>query len=153
MDSIFNLLIEWGLPGMFITAFLAGSFIPFSSEVVMAGLIAAGIPSFELFICASIGNILGGMFNYCVGRQGNEAWIHKYLRLPPKKLNKGIEQVKRYGHWAGLLSWIPIFGSVTTIAMGYLRLNAFHSFLSIAAGKTIRYYIWMECMIAVEQIG
>ena len=153
MDSIINLLIEWGLPGMFIAAFLAGSFIPFSSEAVMVTLIATGIPSFELFICASVGNILGGMFNYCVGRRGNEAWMHKYLRLPPKKLNKGIQQVKRYGHWAGLLSWIPIFGSVTTIAMGYLRLNAFHSFLSIAAGQTIRYYILMEFMMAVEQIG
>ena len=149
MDSIINLLIEWGLPGMFIAAFLAGSFIPFSSEAVMVTLIATGIPSFELFICASIGNILGGMFNYCVGRRGNEAWMHKYLRLPPKKLNKGIQQVRRYGMWAGLLSWIPILGSVITVAMGYLRLNVYYSLLSMGVGKTVRYYIVMAFMMGL----
>ena len=36
VDSMIQLLIEWGLPGMFIAALLAGSVVPFSSEVVLA---------------------------------------------------------------------------------------------------------------------
>ncbi len=154
MDFIVNLLVDWGLPGMFIAAFLAGSFIPFSSEAVMVTLIAAGGDPWGLFIWASLGNILGGMFNYGVGRMGDENWIYKLLKLPPKKLNKGIQQVKRYGVWAGLLSWIPILGSVITVAMGYLRLNPVYSAISMAVGKAIRYYIVMAFMMGLmDSVG
>ena len=34
MDAFINLLIHYGGAGMFVAAFLAGSFFPFSSEVV-----------------------------------------------------------------------------------------------------------------------
>ena len=149
MDFIVNLLVDWGIPGMFIAAFLAGSFIPFSSEAVMITLIAAGVDPWGLFVWASLGNTLGGMFNYGVGRMGNEEWIYKLLKLPPKKLNKGIQQVRRYGMWAGLLSWIPILGSVITVAMGYLRLNVYYSLISMGVGKTVRYYIVMAFMMGL----
>ena len=33
VDSMIQLLIEWGLPGLFISALLAGSIVPFSSEL------------------------------------------------------------------------------------------------------------------------
>ena len=120
----------------------------------MVTLIAAGGDPWGLFIWASLGNILGGMFNYGVGRMGDENWIYKLLKLPPKKLNKGIQQVKRYGVWAGLLSWIPILGSVITVAMGYLRLNPVYSAISMAVGKAIRYYIVMAFMMGLmDSVG
>jgi membrane protein YqaA with SNARE-associated domain len=43
MDIIISLLISYGYWGMLITAFVAGSFFPFSSEAVMMGLLAAGL--------------------------------------------------------------------------------------------------------------
>ena len=43
MDVIISLLISYGYWGMLITAFVAGSFFPFSSEAVMTGLLAAGL--------------------------------------------------------------------------------------------------------------
>ena len=42
MEQLVELLVEWGPMGMFVAAFLAGSFFPFSSEVVMLTLLAAG---------------------------------------------------------------------------------------------------------------
>ena len=42
MESFVSELIAWGPAGMFVAAFLAGSFFPFSSEVVMLGLLGAG---------------------------------------------------------------------------------------------------------------
>ena len=36
LDLLIQLLIDWGYVGLFISSFLAGSIIPFSSEVVMA---------------------------------------------------------------------------------------------------------------------
>ena len=35
VDTLVQLLIDWGYVGLFISALLAGSIIPFSSEIVM----------------------------------------------------------------------------------------------------------------------
>ena len=43
MEYIISLLISYGYWGMLITAFVAGSFFPFSSEAVMTGLLAAAL--------------------------------------------------------------------------------------------------------------
>ena len=63
MDFFINLLIDYGYMGMLLAAFLAGSFFPFSSEAVMIGLITAGLDPAPLCIYATVGNVLGGMFN------------------------------------------------------------------------------------------
>ena len=70
IDLIVSFLIDYGYMGMLMAAFLAGSFFPFSSEAVMVGLMAAGLDGGQLCIYATIGNVLGGMFNYGVGRMG-----------------------------------------------------------------------------------
>ena len=43
MDFIVDFLINYGYVGMLLSAFLAGSFFPFSSEAVMVALQAAGL--------------------------------------------------------------------------------------------------------------
>ena len=70
MDSLLDFLINYGYWGMLIAAFIAGSFLPFSSEAVMVGLVAAGLEPVPLAIYGTIGNWLGSMFNYGVGRLG-----------------------------------------------------------------------------------
>lgn len=88
MSWIISFLIDWGYWGMLAAAFLAGSFFPFSSEAVMAGLQAAGLEPLPLVIYGSIGNVLGSMFNYGVGRMGKMEWIEKYLHVKKKSLDK-----------------------------------------------------------------
>ena len=126
---------------MFAAAFLAGSFFPFSSEAVMAGLRLAGLDVWMLVLCASMGNLLGGMFNYGVGRMGKEDWIYGMLRVRPERLEQSERFVHRYGAWMGLLSWLPILGSVITIAMGLLRVDVWKSALTILIGKVARYVV------------
>ena len=74
LDSLQQLLIENGALGMFLAAFLAGSFLPFSSEVVMIALLTAGTPATELLIWGTLGNVLGALFNYFIGSLGKEEW-------------------------------------------------------------------------------
>ena len=77
MDFLVDILTNYGYWGMLISAFLAGSFIPFSSEAVMLGLLATGLDGGQLVVYGSIGNVLGSMFNYGVGRMGHLDWIEK----------------------------------------------------------------------------
>ena len=43
VDTLVQLLIDWGYVGLFISALLAGSIIPFSSEIVMVALVKVGL--------------------------------------------------------------------------------------------------------------
>ena len=149
LESLQQLLIENGALGMFLAAFLAGSFLPFSSEVVMIALLTAGTPATELLIWGTLGNVLGALFNYFIGSLGKEEWIQQWTKVSPEKLEKGKQKVRKYGSWAGLLAWIPILGSVITVAMGYLRTNLLYSVFNIAVGKFARYAILISAYKAL----
>ena len=81
MDALIQLLTEYGYLGMLAAAFLAGSFFPFSSELVMVGLMGAGLDPFLLVVYGTVGNVLGSVFNYGVGYMGRIDWIEKYLHV------------------------------------------------------------------------
>ena len=139
LQAIQEFFISIGAPGMFISAFLAGSFVPFSSELVMIGLLAAGMPGGQLLFWATLGNCLGGVFNYTVGSLGRTEWIARWTKVSPEKLEKGLQKVRRYGVWAGLLAWVPVLGSVFTVSMGFLRTRLIPSVLTICLSKYVRY--------------
>ncbi len=149
MDAFIQLLVSYGSLGMFISAFLAGSVLPFSSELVMVGLLAAGAPPAEILFWGTLGNTLGSLFNYSIGRLGREEWISRWAKVSPEKLEKGKRWVRTYGAWAGLIAWIPILGSVITVAMGFLRVKLVYAVAAMATGKLVRYWILLRVYQAV----
>ena len=78
MEALQQALIDYGYWGMFLSAILAGSVVPFSSEVVMLGLMAAGLDRWPLIIWATVGNVLGALLTHYMGRLGRIDWIEKY---------------------------------------------------------------------------
>ena len=146
MGDLTTWLTAAGPMGMFVAAVLAGSVFPFSSEVVMMGLLSAGADPVGVLIWGTVGNVLGSVINYGIGRLGSEGgrrsqWIVKYAKVSPEKLERGRTYVSKYGAWAGLLAWIPLLGSLVTVAMGFMRTNPLWSFVTIATGKYLRYQI------------
>ena len=141
MSYMIDFLINWGYWGMFVSAFLAGSFVPFSSEVVMSGLQAAGLDPIPLVIYGSIGNVLGSLFNYGVGRLGKMEWIEKYLHVKKEKLDQAERFMAGRGAWMGFFAFIPILGSAITIVLGLTRANIIISTISITIGKVLRYVL------------
>lgn len=141
MDSLINFLINYGYWGMLLSAFLAGSFIPFSSEGVMLGLLAAGLQPWPLVLYGTAGNVAGGMFNYGVGHLGRLDWIEKYLHVKPQSIARAERFMAGHGAWMGFFAFLPIIGSAITIALGLLRANLPISLLSITIGKFLRYLV------------
>ena len=99
MNDFIQILITYGDFGMFIAAFLAGSFFPFSSEAVMLGLLAAGADPDGLVVWGTAGNTLGSLFNYGVGSLGRDEWILRWTKVKPEKLERGKRWVRNYGAW------------------------------------------------------
>ena len=141
MDVLIQLLISYGYWGMLVTAFVAGSFFPFSSEAVMTGLLAAGLDPWLLIIYGTVGNVLGGMFNYFVGRQGKLEWIERYLHVKQKDLDRATRFMAGRGAWMRFFAFVPVLGSAITIVLGLMRANIPISLLSITIGKFLRYVL------------
>ena len=141
MDTLIAFLISYGYWGMLVAAFLAGSFFPFSSEAVMVALMAAGLDNWKLIVYGTIGNVLGSVFNYVVGRMGRLDWVERYLHVKPAQLNKAQQFMRRRGAWMGFFAFLPILGSAITIVLGFMRANPTISLISITIGKLLRYVV------------
>ena len=141
MDVIVELLTQWGYAGLFIGAVLAGSVLPFNSETVMAALYVTGLDPVGLIIWGTLGNFLGSVINYFIGRMGKMEWVEKYLRIKREKLDRAQRWVGKYGAWMGLLSWIPLLGSAITVTLGLMRSNIPLTFTAIFVGKLARYIL------------
>ncbi len=141
MDVIVDFLLNWGYWGMLVAAFLAGSVFPFSSEAVMLGLQLEGLAPTQLVVYGTIGNVLGSMFNYGVGRLGRVEWIERYLRVKPESLDKARRFMGGRGAWMGFFAFLPLLGSAITVVLGLMRANVVVSMVSITIGKLLRYLL------------
>lgn len=143
MDSIIAFLMNWGYMGMALSAFLAASILPFSSEAVMVGLLAAGLDMWALVAWGTVGNVLGSLFNYGIGRLGKMEWIEKYLHTKPEDLDRARRFMRGRGAWMGLFSCIPVIGDVITIVLGLMRANLTIFIISVTISKLARYVVLM----------
>ena len=81
---------------LFAAAFISATVLPGGSEAVLAGAVA-GTPSrvVEFVLIAMLGNALGGMTGWCIGRFIPER----------KKEGKALAWLHKYGYWALLMTW------------------------------------------------
>ena len=135
--------MDWGYMGMALSAFLAASILPFSSEAVMVGLLAAGLDMWALVAWGTVGNVLGSLFNYGIGRLGKMEWIEKYLHTKPEDLDRARRFMGGRGAWMGLFSCIPVIGDVITIVLGLMRANLTIFTISVTISKLARYVVLM----------
>lgn len=141
MDALVDILSQYGYWGMLVAAFMAGSFFPFSSEAVMVAFQAAGLDPWQLIVYGTIGNVLGSMFNYYVGRLGRLDWVERYLHIKKDSLDKARRFMAGRGAWMGFFAFLPVIGSAITILLGFMRANIAVSLFSITLGKFLRYVL------------
>lgn len=141
MDTIIELLTGYGYTGMFIASLLAGSVLPFSSEAVMVGLMAAGLDPWLLALYGTIGNVIGSMINYWVGHMGKTEWFERYLHVKPRDMERAERFMAGRGALMGFFAFVPVIGSAITVLLGLMRANLLITFLAVTAGKIVRYVI------------
>ncbi len=149
MEFLTDILLGYGYWGMLLAAFLAGSFFPFSSEAVMLALLAAGLEPWPLVVYGTIGNVLGSAVNYGVGRMGRLDWIERYLHISQQSMQRAETFMAGRGALMGFFAFLPVLGSAITILLGLMRANIPLSFLSITAGKLLRYLLLIYSVVAL----
>lgn len=141
IDSVIQLLIDWGLPGLFISALLAGSIIPFSSELVLVTLVKLGLNPTACILAATLGNTVGGMTCYYMGRLGKISWIEKYFKVKKEKIDKMVTFLQGKGALMAFFAFLPAIGEVVAIALGFMRSNTWLTLISMFVGKLLRYIL------------
>lgn len=143
IDSLVQLMIDWGYLGLFVSAVLAGSVIPFSSELVMIALVKVGLNPAMCVLFATLGNTIGGMTCYYMGHLGNVVWIEKYFKVKKEKIDKMQQFLQGKGALMGFFAFLPFVGSAVAIALGFMRSNVWLTTLSMLTGKLVRYAVML----------
>ena len=141
MDAILQFLIDWGYVGMFLSALIAGTVVPFSSEAVLVALISMGLNPIGCVLAATAGNMIGGMTCYWLGSLGNMLWIEKYFGVNKKKLERAERFVKGRGAWMAFFMFIPFLGEAIGVVLGLMHANAWITAIAMFLGKSIRYIV------------
>ncbi|MBT3306840.1 MAG: DedA family protein [Alphaproteobacteria bacterium] len=129
-----------GYIALFMSALLAATILPFSSEAVLVGLMAAGdYDVLGLWALASLGNVLGACINWWLGRFCLHWQDHRWFPVSMGQLDRAGRWFSRYGVWSLLLAWVPVIGDPLTFAAGILKVNFRLFVVLVAIGKAGRY--------------
>ena len=133
-------------------SFMVATIIPFGSEMYFATLLSLGkYNSFLLLVSASIGNVLGSIFNWVCGYYVNYFIKKPWFPISENKIQKGTEIFNKYGKWSLLLSWVPFIGDPITFVAGTLRFPLIPFLILVSIGKLGRYLlIYISILWAIK---
>ncbi len=134
-------LTELGYFGLFISAFLAATILPMSSEIVLSTLLLNQFSPKHLIVVATFGNVLGSLTNYGLGYWASLSLIKKWLNMSEKEFLQAEQRFKKYGLFSLLFAWVPIIGDPLTVVAGVLRLPLLWFVLLVTLGKLSRYIL------------
>ena len=130
--------MDWGL---FFSALISSTLFPGGSEVLLLYRLNAGGNAIALVTIATLGNVLGSLITYGMGRLGNEALHQRWLRISPSQIERAEHWFGRFGQASLLLAWLPIVGDPICLAAGLLRSPLWIFLLLVSIGKLTRYAI------------
>ena len=131
---------EWlspqnGLGALFAASFIASTIVPLSSEAVLFGFLRLYPDQYAAALAlATLGNTLGGLTSYAIGRL-------LPVRIQEKLDPRAIAKLRRYGSPLVFFAWLPVVGDALCVGAGWLRLNWVAVTAFMAAGRLIRYWV------------
>lgn len=152
LDTISQLCIDWGYWGLFLSAFVAGSIVPFSSEAVMAVLVGMGLDPVLCLLAAASGNTAGGMTCYWIGHLGKREWVTRYLRISDRQLERAGRFLSGKGAWSAFFAFLPYIGEAIAILLGLMRSNVWITLLAMFAGKALRYAVMLYALLGAASL-
>jgi len=127
---------------LFIAAFLAATILPAQSEALLLALILADPQAVGgLILTATVGNTLGSVLNWWLGRYLHHFQDKRWFPVSKKSLEYAEQRFRKYGKWSLLLSWMPVIGDPLTVIAGLLKVP-FRTFLILVSiAKGLRYLV------------
>ena len=136
---------------LFGSAFLAATILPFYSEVVLFALLREGGDPVALTITATLGNTLGALVNWVLGRYLLHFQDRRWFYFRRSQIDKAQRWFQRYGFWSLLLAWAPVGGDALTLIAGIMKVRLWLFLLLVGTGKALRYIsvVYLEAWASV----
>jgi len=134
-------LTGYGLGGLFVASFLAATILPLSSELVLGYLLLHNYTVPGVLAVATIGNVLGALTNYGLGRAGCGPVLKKIFNVSSKEIETAQARFKTHGTISLLLAWVPLIGDPLTVVAGMLKINFWVFLTLVSIGKFARYAV------------
>ncbi len=132
-----SFVMGYGAWGLGAAAFVSATLLPLSSEALMLGGIAAGVPVATAFVASCVGNCLGCVLNYVLG-----AWFRQKM-LPKLEQSKSGRTAMRWMEKHGTVSlwgsWLPFVGDPLTFLAGAVRTNVWIFAAIVFSTRILRY--------------
>lgn len=124
---------------LFASAFIAATILPFSSEALLFALLHAGGDATVLVVVATLGNTLGSIVNWLLGRFLLHFRDRRWFYFSAAQIDRAQRWFQRYGVWSLLLAWVPIVGDALTLIGGVMQVRLSLFILLVGLGKGLRY--------------
>ena len=139
MDWLIQMFADYGYLGMGLLAFLSGSIVPITSEVLLVFFLSLGLNAVWLTLVATFGNTLGGVTCFLVGMLADKEKVLKMFKITPRRMSRADRIIQKYGYWAAAISFVPVIGETLLVMLGIMRVSWWKVALVMAAGKLVRY--------------
>ncbi|MGB5853843.1 MAG: YqaA family protein [Oceanisphaera sp.] len=127
---------------VFSSSLLAATIAPFYSEVVLAAvLIRQPDAALLLWLLASVGNTLGSIINWWLGKYLLHYRHKRWFPIKEKQLARAQAGFQRFGVWSLLLAWAPVGGDALTFIAGIMKVRLLPFTLLVFIGKATRYAV------------
>ncbi|MCC4635757.1 MULTISPECIES: YqaA family protein [Xanthomonas] len=134
---------------LFALSLIAATLLPAQSEAALVALLLDGGSVVGLVAAASVGNVLGSLINWWIGRELVRFQGRRWFPVTPNALARAQAWYGRYGKWSLLLSWMPIIGDPLTLAAGVMREPLRVFLLLVAIAKVTRYCVLAWATLAL----
>jgi membrane protein YqaA with SNARE-associated domain len=124
---------------LFASAFLAATILPFYSEVILFALLREGGDPTLLVFVATLGNTLGAVVNWLLGRYLLHFQDRRWFYFGRSQIEKAQNWFQRYGFWSLLMAWAPVGGDALTLIAGIMKVRLWVFLLLVGTGKGLRY--------------
>jgi len=130
--------MDWTL---FFSALISSTLFPGGSEAVLLYRLHEGGDAMVLVLVATVGNVLGSLITYAMGRLGNEAVHRKWLRMDEEKVARAEHWFRKYGQVSLVFAWLPIVGDPLCLVAGLLKSPMIWFVVLVTIGKAARYSV------------
>ncbi len=125
---------------LFFSALIAATILPMQSEAVLVGLLLGkAYPASTLIAVATVGNVLGSVINWYLGRYVLRFQERRWFPSSGPQLERAQSWYRRYGRWTLLGSWLPIVGDPLTMIAGVMREPFLPFLILVTIAKATRY--------------
>lgn len=135
---------------LFLSSFTSSTILPGNSELTLTAFISQReFETLYLIIVASIGNVLGSIVNWYLGRYFIKFKNKKWFPFNEKNLNNSSKWFLKYGKWSLLLSWLPFIGDGLTLIAGVLKVPLFEFIVLVTIAKVVRYVFVASMAVSI----